>query len=73
MTGGPEQHEPRRHLPREAPHERPLSRDELDEERWFEEQGDEMESRVHELEHDIEDADRVAPPHPGPANPEAGG
>ena len=68
MTGGPEPHQPRRHLPREAPHERPLSRGELDEERWFEEQGDVMESRVHDLEHDIEDADRVAPPHPGPGD-----
>ena len=73
MTDDPERHEPRRHLPREAPHERPLSRDELDEERWFEEQGEEMEVRVHDLEHGIEDAGRVAPPHPGPAEPEIGG
>ena len=29
-----------------------------------------MESRVHDLEHEIEDADRVAPPHPGPDEPE---
>lgn len=63
-------HEPRRHTPRDTPHERPLTRPELDEERWFEEQGETMESRVHDLEHEIEDADRVAPPHPGPDEPE---
>ncbi len=68
-----ERHEPRRHLPREAPHEKPLSRDELDEERWFEEQGEDMEDRVHHLAHEIEDADRAAPPRPGPDEPDPAG
>ncbi len=70
---GSEPHEPRHHLPRDAPHERPLSRGELDEERWFEEQGEHMEARVHELEEEIEDADRAAPPHPGPPDAAADG
>ena len=72
MTARSEAHEPRRHLPRDAPHERPLSRDELDEERWFEEQGEDMEVRVLDLEREIEDAGRVASPHPGPSDSRTG-
>ena len=55
-----ESHSPHEHRPRDTPHERPLSRDQLDEEVWFEEQEGEMEERLHELEVEIEDADRGA-------------
>jgi hypothetical protein len=70
---GQEAHEPRRHLPRETPHERQLTRGELDEERWFEEQGEDMEDRVHHLEDEIDEADRAAPRHAGPEDPGADG
>jgi hypothetical protein len=53
-------HSPHEHRPRDAPHETRLSRDQLDEEVWFEEQGEEMEERLHDLEVEIEDADREA-------------
>ena len=72
MSPEDEKHEPRAHRPRDAPHEQPLTRAELDEERWFEEQGDAMEARVHDVEHEIEDAERAAPGHPGPPVDEPG-
>ena len=55
-----DQHNPHEHRPRDTPHERPLSRDQLDEEVWFEEQEKEMEGRLRDLEVEIEDADREA-------------
>ena len=60
-------HNPHEHRPRDTPHERPLSRDQLDEEVWFEEQEKEMEGRLRDLEVEIEDADREA--HRPIANP----
>jgi len=55
-----DQHTPHEHRPRDAPHERPLSRDQLDEEVWFEEQEEAMEERLHDLEVEIGDAEREA-------------
>jgi hypothetical protein len=55
-----ESHSPHEHRPRDTPHEARLSRDQLDEEVWFEEQGEEMTERLDDLEHEIEDADREA-------------
>ena len=62
---------PHEHRPRDTPHERPLSRDQLDEERWFEEQGEEMAERLDDLEEEIEEVDRHV--HDGPDDDEIAG
>ncbi len=53
-----DEHVPHEHRPRDSPHEKPLRRGELDEERWFEEEGAEMAERLGALDRGIHDTER---------------
>lgn len=53
-------HHAHAHRPRDAPHEKRLSREDLDTEEALEEEGDAMEARLRDLDHEIDAAERTS-------------